>query len=207
MENAIDNFFSPPIMDLLRDVIGTGTLNKIKKRYIIKVGETDFHHIDLQELDSILREIVGKKTDRIMNEIISKFVKTKSIRGDMWFFSSDLVLATTVLNSLGDPLKKILLDSIGNDEKLALDLIDEINLPQATSYRRLKELLRDGILFSTGKHSEGEGRKAIIYETIFDDFEISSINNNLTVGLIMKAKFLKHSYVFQILANRIKIKK
>ena len=89
--------------------------------------------------------------------------------------------SSTVLAALGNKYSADILAAAGTP-KSAQALSEEIEIPIATCYRRIEELVEAGLLECEGRQLSTEGRRTNIYRRTLDELEIdfSSDGPNLS---------------------------
>ncbi|MDQ2049219.1 helix-turn-helix domain-containing protein [Natronolimnohabitans sp. A-GB9] len=78
---------------------------------------------------------------------------------------------TTVLSALGNKYSAEILCAAGTP-KSAQALSDDIEIPIATCYRRIEELVDAGLLTCEGRQLSEEGRRTNIYRRTLDELEV-----------------------------------
>ena len=110
-DNPIDYFFSNLLAENLKKEIGLSEYRKIKKRFQSKFKLTILSAFaDFYKIDGILREIFGRKTDKIEQEIIQKCLSKIKRGNDVWIVTEDNSISSIFLESYGDAFKKTILD-------------------------------------------------------------------------------------------------
>lgn len=79
--------------------------------------------------------------------------------------------STTVLSALGNKYSAEILCAAGTP-KSAQTLSEDIEIPIATCYRRIEELVDAGLLACEGRRLSEEGRRTNIYRRTLDEIEI-----------------------------------
>ncbi|WP_246999321.1 winged helix-turn-helix domain-containing protein [Halosolutus gelatinilyticus] len=79
--------------------------------------------------------------------------------------------SSTVLSALGSKYSAEILCAAGTP-KSAQALSDDIEIPIATCYRRIEDLVRAGLLTCEGRQLSDEGRRTNIYRRTVDQIEI-----------------------------------
>ncbi|WP_306057168.1 winged helix-turn-helix domain-containing protein [Natronococcus wangiae] len=79
--------------------------------------------------------------------------------------------STTVLSALGNKYSAEILCAAGTP-KSAQALSNDIEIPIATCYRRIEELVDAGLLTCEGRQLSEEGRRTNIYRRTLDEIEV-----------------------------------
>ncbi|SFB75752.1 Helix-turn-helix domain-containing protein [Halobiforma haloterrestris] len=84
---------------------------------------------------------------------------------------SDEVDSATVLSALGNKYSAEILCAAGTP-KSAQALSEDVEIPIATCYRRIEELVDAGLLTCEGRRLSEKGRRTNIYRRTLDEIEI-----------------------------------
>ncbi|QFU83355.1 winged helix-turn-helix domain-containing protein [Natronorubrum aibiense] len=79
--------------------------------------------------------------------------------------------STAILSALGSKYSAEILCAAGTP-KSAQALSDDIEIPIATCYRRIQDLVEAGLLTCEGRQLSEEGRRTNIYRRTLDEIEI-----------------------------------
>ena len=101
--------------------------------------------------------------------------------------------------SYGNQDKKMIIDSLLQKPGIILDIVDNLDIPQATIYRRVKELIKDKLLMVIG-YELVHGKGVPIYAPLFEDVHINLLKNNVDMSVRVEEKTLNASKFYQILA-------
>ena len=77
-----------------------------------------------------------------------------------------------IIPAIGDPEKWAIIKTVFDSPKTFKAIIAECNLPNTSSYRKLNQMIEDGLLVKNGFVTSRHGRKAPKYQTSFDDVTI-----------------------------------
>ncbi len=80
--------------------------------------------------------------------------------------------STTILSALGSKYSAEILCAAGTP-KSAQALSDDIEIPIATCYRRIQDLVDAGLLTCEGRQLSAEGRRTNIYRRTLDEIEVN----------------------------------
>ena len=92
-------------------------------------------------------------------------------------------------------LQKAILDLLLNKPKSIPETIIKSKLPKATTYTRIRELIRDGLLTAVGNTKASDGRKVTQYSTTFNKVVFEIQNNDLRVNINIPKKFLRQFFI------------
>lgn len=196
--NPVDYFFSNLLAENLKKEIGIFEYGKIKKRLKIKFNlQISSAFADFNKIDGILREIFGRKTDKIELEIIKQSLSKIKKGNDVWIATEDISISSIILESYGDAFKKTILDLTLNENQVVYEIIRKSKLPIASGYRKIRELVQDGMLTEIEKISSEHGRHAINYSNIIKHVNIY-VKDDIRVEILFKRKFLDSCFILSI---------
>lgn len=69
-----------------------------------------------------------------------------------------------------------------DDPKSARELSDQVDIPIATCYRRVEDLVDAGLLTEVGRELSDRGRRTSVYRRTVDDVTVSFENGEVTVS-------------------------
>ena len=110
-------------------------------------------------------------------------------------------LSEMVFESYGDPIKKTILEILLTKPKSIPQVITELRLPQASTYRRAKELIQDGLLTIVGHTQAKDGRKVSEYTTTLNRAIFDFQNEELFVSVRLYNKFSKDSFALNVISE------
>jgi len=196
--NPLDRIVAKGVRDVLEEDLGKSTYKKIEKEVSDTYGITVLEAVgDFSKLDLVLRKFFGKHTTNIESKIFKKILSVdKNTKTESIITIKDPSVAKAVFESYGDPAKKVILDLLLNEPKSIPEAIIKSKLPKATTYTRIKELIRDGLLTIVGHTKASDGRKVIQYSTTFNKAVFQVQNDGLLVNVNVQNKYVKDSFSF-----------
>ena len=146
--NPLDKIVSQSVKDVLEEDLGNRTYKKIEKELDEMFGISVLEAAsDFSRLDIVLRKLFGKHSTKMEMKIFTRIIIVeKKEKDESSITIKDPVIATKIFESYGDPVKQNLLEVLQKHPKSIPEAIDEIKFPQASTYRRAKELIQDGLL-------------------------------------------------------------
>ncbi len=196
--NSLDRIVAKGIRTVLEEDLGKSTYKKIEKEVFDVYGISILDAVaDFSKLDLVLRKFFGKHTTNIESKIFKKILSVKNnTKTESTIMIKDPSVAKMIFEAYGDPAKKIILDLLLHESKSIPETIAKSNLPKASTYNRIKELIGDGLLTMVGFTNASDGRKVNEYATTFNKtiFEIN--DENISINANVQNKFLKDSFVF-----------
>lgn len=89
----------------------------------------------------------------------------------------------TILEYFADGDKKIIIDSISDSPKTIKSILKHCKLPKTSGYRKVNQLINDGLLFVNGYE---DGKKIKKYETVIKDVKIHTAKNAIVIKIPLK---------------------
>jgi len=203
MINPLDKIISQSIKDVLEEDMGLRTYKKIEEEMWDTLGISMIEASqDFKKLDLVLRKFFGNNVTKIEKRMFRKIIESdkKSTEPGM-FLIKDKEIGQTIFESYGDSIKKRMLNVLLADARSIPQAISDLALPQASVYRRAKELIKDGLITMVGHTNTSDGRKVNEYETTFSRTKFDVKEEGLHVSIKLQNKFLKDSFVANIILN------
>ena len=151
-------------------------------------------HDEYQKDNDVMASSILRKED--WKNIKSIFDRKKIPSNKFWNLNNhwvtivDKSLTQTILEAFGDDDKKKILTVAIQQTLLISEIIELCNLPQTSGYRKVNALIDAGLLIPMGFATTTDGKKVHKYVSVFDNFKIDIIRNNI----IVKAKFAKDNF-------------
>lgn len=196
--NPLDRIVSQSVKDVLEEDLGSRTYKKVKKELDDMFGVSVLEAAgDFSKLDIVLRKLFGKNSTKMEMKIFKKIITIeKKEKEEASITIKDFRTAKKIFESYGDPVKKNILESLQKQSKTIPDAIDETKLPQASTYRRAKELIQDGLLTMVGHAKASDGRKVSEYTTTLNRAIFDVQDKGLFVKVNLHNKLLKDSFAY-----------
>ena len=199
--SALDNLLAESLSAMIMQKLGKKTFQKIEKRLHERYGITVAESIrDFQKMDSTLREFFGPGADEMERDFLNNFISVdKSKREKPWIVIEDQKLARLILESFGDPNKKIILDASLRQPNVIMDILDICRIPKSSGYKVVSELINDGLLTEKGFSITKDGKKVNKYVTLFENVKIELQGEKIIIQVQINEDFLKQSYLVKIM--------
>jgi len=196
---GLDQLFAESLEKIIRDNLGKSTVNKIQDRLFEKHGITLATSIrEFEKLDSVLREFFGAGAEGLEMKFLDNIcsIKSKTDLIENRFTISDSVISSSILKAFSDDeMSKILNASIGEPWTIS-EILEKLNIPKTSGYRKIKFLIEEGFLVKTG-HELTENRRAVEkYKSLFDNVNID-FNNKVTVKVQFTPEVVSNSSILQ----------
>jgi hypothetical protein len=154
-------------------------------------------------MDATLREFFGAGADEIEKDFLNDFVSLDSSKSEQgWITIQDPKITRLILESFGDPDKKIILDSSMTQANVILDILNSCKIPKSSGYRMVKELLNAGLLAEKGFTTTRDGKKISKYTSLFKRIRIDIQGEEISVQVQLNAGFLRESYLLKVAQGR-----
>ncbi len=196
--NPLDKIVSQSVKDVLEEDLGSRTYKKIEKELESMFGISVLEAAnDFSKLDIVLRKFFGKHSTKIEMQIFKKVISVeKKEKDESSIIIKDVNTAKKIFEAYGDPVKKNIMEVLRKQPKSIPEAIDETKLPQASTYRRVKELIQDGLLTMVGHTQASDGRKVSEYKTTLNRAMFDVQDKGLFVSINLHNKFLKDSFAY-----------
>lgn len=202
--NPLDKIVAQSVMDVLEKDLGKHSYKKIEKEINDTYGISVLDAVsDFPKFDLVLRKFFGNNAAKLESKIFRKvIVVERKGKEEPSILIKDPKTAQTIFEAYGDPVKKIILELLLKQPKSIPEAISQIKLPQASAYRRAKELIRDGLVTVVGHTKATDGRKVTEYASTFNRATFDVHDKGLSVSVKMQNKFLKDSFVFNSISEK-----
>lgn len=196
--NPLDVIISKSVREVLEEDLGSRAYKKIENEMNQTLGISMIEATqDFSKLDLVLRKFFGNNVTKMERRIFKRIVELdkKTSEADM-IIIKDPQITRMIFESYGDPIKKTILEKLLKEPKSIPQAISESKLPQASAYRRAKELIQDGLLTMVGHTQASDGRKVSEYTTTLNRAIFDVQDKGLFVNIKLHNKFLKDSFAY-----------
>ena len=202
--SGIDNLLASSLEKTIKMNLGDMTFHRIQERMFEKFGISVTQSIqEFDKLDYVLREFFGGGTvgleEKFLENICS--VKSKQDRSQKRFTISDETITQSVLRAFSDEESSKILNAISDEPMIITDIFEKGNIPQTSGYRKINDLIENGLVIKDGYTRTANGRKVDMYRSIFDNAEVDIVKNKVTVKVQFSEEILKQSSIFHIVYN------
>ena len=196
----MDNLLAPSLRKSIEVNLGKSTLNKIEQRLMERHGMGVAQAIkDFYKFDSVLREFFGAGADGLETKFLQNIIDLKQQKKgtDNWIVIKDQDLAKIFLESFADEDKKAIIGTVLDESLIIADILQNCKVPQTSGYRKINQLIDNGLLISNGYEIATDGKKIKKYETIFDNVKMDIERNIVVVKIQLKRSSLRESTILQ----------
>lgn len=196
---GLDRLFAKSLDAIIRENLGSRTVQKIENRLFEKFGITLTESLEqFQKLDSVLREYFGAAADGLEQKFLKSVCTINPADGETWLVIDNPVLTGIILGSFGDDDKKKILSALNGNPLIVSQIIDLCSIAQTSGYRKVNSLIDDGLLVPSGYITTNDGKKVSKYRSVFDNIKIDIIKNKITVSLRLAKDDLSTSTVLAV---------
>lgn len=196
---GLDRLFAKSLDAIIRENLGSRTVQKIENRLFEKFGITLTESLEqFQKLDSVLREYFGAAADGLEQKFLKSVCTINPTDGETWLVIDNPVLTGIILGSFGDDDKKKILSALNGNPLIVSQIIDLCSIAQTSGYRKVNSLIDDGLLVPSGYITTNDGKKVSKYRSVFDNIKIDIVKNKITVSLRLAKDDLSTSTVLAV---------
>lgn len=190
------------IADLFRSEIeedlGKRTTKKIEKRLFEKYGITLTQSMnDFAKFDDTLREFFGKGARGMIRSTLRRLCSLDRSKGkkDASVTVHDPNLTETILEMLGDRDYRRILDMLICKTMTSQEILKNLDIPQASAYRKIDALVDAGLLVEDGKIVPESGRPTILLTTVYRGLDMRIEKNQVIVQVMLNKRMLAKSTI------------
>lgn len=180
--------------------LGETTVHKIQDRLFERYGMSIIQSMEeFEKLDSVLREFFGAGAEGLERKFLDSLcsIKSKKDQSQKRFTISEPSISQSILKAYSDDeTSKILNASIGEPWTI-LAMLEKLQIPQTSGYRKVNSLIEDGLLIKDGHEISASGRRTDKYKSLFDNVEIDIKNNKVTVNIQFTQNVIDQSPILQ----------
>ena len=182
---GVDQLFSTSLEKIILDNLGESTFNKIQERLFEKYGISITTPMgEFEKIDSVLREFFGAGAEGLEKKFLDNIcsIKSKKDKIEKRFTITEPTISKSILQAFSDEeMSRILNASIG-EPWTASEILEKLNIPKTSGYRKINLLIEQGLLVKTGYDLTENRRKVDKYKSLFDNVNID-FNNKVTVNV------------------------
>ena len=200
----MDNLLAPSLRKSIEENLGKSTLDKIEQRLIERHGMSVVQAIkDFHKFDVVLREFFGTETDGLETKFLQNIIDLKQRKKttDNCITIQDQDLAKIFLESFADEDKKAIIGIVLDESLIIADILEHCKVPQTSGYRKINQLIDNGLLISNGYEVTTDGKKIKKYGTVFDNIKMDIEKNTIVIKIQLKKGFLSQSSILRFIKN------
>ena len=200
--DGADAFFATSLEKIILDNLGESTSRKIQDRLFERYGISMTTAIrEFEKLDSVLREFFGNGAEGLEKKFLDNIccINSKQDKIEKRFTILDESIIQLILDTFRDKeMLTILNASIGEPWTIS-EMIDKLNIPKTSAYRKINILIETGLLVPTGYVLIENRRKVKKFKALFDNVNIDfgnkpKVNVQFTPEIAAKSSILQTVY-------------
>ncbi|RDJ31422.1 MAG: transcriptional regulator [Crenarchaeota archaeon] len=198
---GLDRLLAKSLNNTIRNNLGEKTTQKVEERLFQKYGLSLTQSIEeFHKIDAVLREFFGAGADGLESKFMQSLCSAKSKnKTNNWFSITDNHTSQTIMESFGDDDKSAILNVVIEDAKIISDILVDCKIPQTSGYRKINQLIKDGLLVDDGYTITSDGRRVTKYRSLFDNIRINIVKNKITVDVQLSRPDFNDSSVLQVI--------
>ena len=199
---GIDRLISFSLSDKMKKRMGIDNLKKVERELFLEHGMSI--KLSIEHFDKF-RKVFKKNSDLDINEFekkcIDEIIKVQKIKEKYFVTIVDNHLSNLILEAFGDlETRKIILALLENEYTIP-QILKESKIPKTSGYRKIENLLINGLLIETGKVLS-ESKKISKIQFIFQKFTMDIHHDSVKIdGVISKKMFEKSTSMKLILES------
>ena len=196
--NPLDVMVAQGVQIVLERDLGPATYEKVERECQKMYGCSVRDAVaDFAKMDMVLRRFFGQHTSNIEAKIFRRVLTAINDTGEEAGVSIlEPTVASRLLQAYGDPTKKIMLDLAASRPRSISDMIGAADLPQASTYIRVRRMIQDGLLRKVGYTRASDGRKVSTYGSTITSILFENRDDGLRVDARVPQDVVRYSYAF-----------
>ncbi len=182
--------------------LGHGTLEKIEQRLFEKYGMNLTKAVDdFPKLDIILREFFGDGAEGVERQLLHSIItiEQNKMENKEYLTIKDRHINKIILEAIGDDDKKNILNSVLDKPKIISQILTDCNIPQTSGYRKINNLIKNGLLSINGYETTPDGKIVNKYQSVFENIRIHIEKNQVVVQVLPIKEALNNSIILPII--------
>ena len=194
-----DSLIGRSIVVIIKKNLAQNTLEKIENRVFEKFGInlTQVSN-DFPKLDLILKEFFGDGANMMERQLLQHIISVQQnkIEKKEWIIIEDSHINRIILEAIGDDDKKNILNAVLDKPRVISEILEICKIPQTSGYRKVNNLIQNGLLIINGHESTMDGRTINKYQPVFENIQIHVERNKVTVQVRLRKEYLENSSIF-----------
>lgn len=199
---GLDKLVSLSLPTIIKKKIDVDTLKKIERELFLEYGmsiKLSMEHF--QTLLKIIKKNSRLDVGKLENKCLGQIFQVKKIKENYHVTITDSKLSYFILDTLGDNETRKMVLYILKSEHTMPEIIKESGVPKTSGYRKIENLLINGLFIETGKILS-ESKKISKIQCVFQDILVDVKKGKLTIsGIVPKKIFEKSTTMKSIVRN------
>lgn len=200
--SGFDTLLSKILKNEIESFLGKKMLIKVERRLFEKHGMTITEAMDnFTNFNDVFVEFFGRGSKGIMRSILNNFcnLKKNERKKDKIIMLTNIEMTEKILDVLGDKDYRKILDLLIDNSLTSYEILDKIDIPQASSYRKIETLVNLGLLVENRKIQGISGRPSIKLGTLYRGLDIKIVKNRVTVQVKISKNMMINSTILNTL--------
>ena len=197
---GIDKLISFSLSDKMKKSMGIDNLKKVERELFLEHGmsiKLSIEHFD--KFRKVFKKNSDMDVDKFEKKCIDEIIKVKKEKEKYHVTIIDSQLSNMILEAFGDLETRKIITALLENEYTIPQILKESKVPKTSGYRKIENLLINGLLVETGKILS-ESKKISKIQFIFQKFSINVYHDSLKIdGIISKKLFEKSTSMKLIL--------
>jgi hypothetical protein len=196
--SGFDSLIGKSIVLTIKKNLSQSTLEKIENRVFEKYGASLIQvSNDFPKLDLILREFFGDGANTMERQLLQHIISVQQSKIEKkWITIEDSHINKIILEAIGDDDKKNILNAVLDKPRIISEILGICNIPQTSGYRKVNNLIQNGLLIINGHMLTDDGRSINKYQPVFDNIQIQVEKNKVIVQVQLRKEYLNNSNIF-----------
>ena len=201
--SGLDSLVARSLITTIEENLGEKTFQRIEKRlferYGINMTQAAEH---FTKLDEVMREFFGSGAEGLERQCLQKVITLQKAEAEAleWFTIKNHSLAKVILEALGDKDKNAILTSTQGQSRITSEILETCKIPQTSGYRKVGQLIENGLLISDGTIKMRDDLEVIKYKSLFENLVINFEKNKVEVKIQVSKESLKKSSILQVIS-------
>ncbi len=198
--SEFDEFISTSLSEVIKKNLDPATEKKIKLSLFKKYGLSIKQSIkDFSKLNEVLKEELNSTTSIFEKKCLKEIITIKTRKNSTLIIIKDKNLINLMIDIFGDKEFRKILEVTMLSPLLISEIISHCNLPKTSGYRKVSNLIRNGILKSQKKEFTKKRRSIDRYSPIFQKLIFEINENQSKVSLELPTEILNQSSAIKII--------
>ena len=198
--SEFDEFISKSFSEVIKKNLDPITEKKIKLTLFKKYGLSIKQSIkDFSKLDEILKDELKSTAPIFEKKCLMEIITIKIRKNSTLITIKDKNLNNLMIDIFGDKEFRKIIEVTMLSPLLISEIISQCNLPKTSGYRKVSNLIRNGLLKSQKKEFTKKRRRIERFTPIFQKFIFEINENQSKVSMELPPEILNQSSVIKII--------
>jgi predicted transcriptional regulator len=201
--SGLDTLIAKSLDLTIKEKLDKETLQKVEQRLFERYGINVTQSVkEFHKLDSVLKEFFGEEAEGLKKQFLGNVVtiQESTTQNPNWVIIEDRSLIKLILGTFGDNDKKNILNTVIDEPRIISEILEILEMPQTSGYRKVKSLIDSGLLIKQGSIITPDGKKVNTYKSIIENVRIKIKKNKITIQAQLAKESLDNSSVIQVVS-------